>query len=134
MAMNGLALLFVAWGFLSMAMDAFLWGIAGNVVFRFFRIGLERWWGGAVALWALYFAWDEVLAGFMARASSVSFENTSLTDLLGENPFSLDIGSVISSLIISFAGFGFGRWLLGRYDARLRNSDSKPLASPAFQP
>ena len=131
--MNGPALLLVAWGFISMAMDAFLWGIAGNVVFRFFRIGLRKWWIGAVALWVIYFAWEEVLSGFMARASSVSFENSSLKDLLGENPFALDIGDVISSLVISFAGFGFGRWLLGRYDARLRNSVSEPLANPALQ-
>jgi|TARA_Y100000294_G_scaffold172270_1_gene186754 hypothetical protein len=109
-----LTVLLMLSGFLTYAIDGLLWGIAGNILFKYIGGNQDKWPVGAFFTWLAYFILEQVFMNQILGNIGFSFDNQEVIDFIGEDIFSFDAIDVGISIAIIFGGFKIGQNIIGK--------------------
>lgn len=117
--------LLAIFGLVSLIMDGVLWGTTGCLLYRLIAGRQKNWVYGAIIVSAVYFLWDEIVINQLAIRLRLTVEDESVSALMGDNLFSVDI----FDLVISFGTVMFGYWLGQKVLSRILQTNSLERAS-----
>ena len=100
-----ITLLLVLFGLMAYTIDGLLWGLAGNILFRYIGGNQDKWPVGAFFTWLAYFIWDEIFVNNIMGKVGLSFDNQEVIDFIGEDIFSFDLFDFTISIAVIFGGF-----------------------------
>ncbi|ODS29702.1 MAG: hypothetical protein SCARUB_05197 [Candidatus Scalindua rubra] len=100
-----ITVLLVLSGFIAYAIDGLLWGLAGNILFRYIGGNQDKWPVGAFFTWLAYFIWDEIFMNQIMGNIGLSIDNQEVIEFIGEDIFSFDIFDIAISIGVIFGGF-----------------------------
>ena len=92
-------------GFITIAIEALLWGMMGYVLFKSLRINDKYWVFGALVTGLIYFTWDDIILGQIMGKLGMQINNEAVSDLIGDELFSIEFSDLIFSTISILIGF-----------------------------
>jgi len=98
-------------GFMTMLVDAALWGIAAYLIFVLISHDQKHCQLAAWISAAIYFVWDEVIGSGVISGAGVNFTNRDVSRLVGDDFAGIDFFDVLFSVGLAYGGFFLGRYL-----------------------
>ena len=105
-----ITLLLVLFGLMAYTIDGLLWGLAGNILFRYIGGNQDKWPVGAFFTWLAYFIWDEIFVNNIMGKVGLSFDNQEVIDFSKEHLISIKVDAWNDSV---------GKELFAQYHGRL---------------
>lgn len=109
-----ITILLVLSGFITYAIDGLLWGLGGNILFRYIGGNQDKWPVGAFFTWLAYFIWDEIFMNQIMGNMGLSFDNQEVIDFIGEDIFSFDVFDIGISIAVIFGGFKIAQQIIDK--------------------
>lgn len=92
-------------GFLTIIIEGLLWGMMGYVIFKTIRISDKFWILGGIVSGLVYFLWDEIIMGQIIGKLGMQINNESVSNVLGDDLFSIEFTDLIFSVVSLIIGF-----------------------------